>query len=44
MPGKVGNMPDWYNASDLYVMTSRYEGFPNTLAEAMAHSLPAVKL
>lgn len=42
MPGFVGNPGDWYNRSSIYVMASTYEGFPNTLIEAMAHGLPAV--
>jgi glycosyltransferase involved in cell wall biosynthesis len=42
LPGRAGNVGEWYERADLYVMTSRFEGFPNTLAEAMAHGLAAV--
>ena len=42
MPGRVGNLSDWYTESDLYVLSSRVEGLSNTLIEAMASGLPVV--
>lgn len=42
LPGHVGNVSDWFRSADLYVLTSKFEGFPNALLEAMAHGLPAV--
>jgi len=42
LPGIAGNVGNWYARADLYVMTSHSEGFPNTLAEALCHGLPAI--
>lgn len=40
--GSVGNVGEWYESADLYVMSSHFEGFPNTLVEAMSYGLPVV--
>lgn len=42
LAGRAGNVGDWYQTADLYVMSSRFEGFGNTLAEALAYGVPAV--
>jgi glycosyltransferase involved in cell wall biosynthesis len=42
LPGRAGNVADWYAAADAYALTSRFEGYPNALLEALASGVPAV--
>jgi glycosyltransferase involved in cell wall biosynthesis len=42
LPGACGNIGDWYAQADLYVLSSRVEGFGNTLAEALSYGVPSI--
>jgi GalNAc-alpha-(1->4)-GalNAc-alpha-(1->3)-diNAcBac-PP-undecaprenol alpha-1,4-N-acetyl-D-galactosaminyltransferase len=42
LPGKVSNVSEYLPQADIFVMPSRFEGFPNALGEAMAYGLPAI--
>ena len=42
LPGAVRDVSSLYTASHLFCLPSRWEGFPNALAEAMSHGLPCV--
>lgn len=41
-PGAVNNMPDYYRNAGLFALSSRCEGFPLVLVEAISYGLPSV--
>ncbi|HEX4823846.1 MAG TPA: glycosyltransferase family 4 protein [Candidatus Polarisedimenticolaceae bacterium] len=42
LPGRVTDVASVLNGAEIFVLSSRYEGFPNALLEAMAAGLAAV--
>lgn len=42
LPGRADNVADWYARASAFALCSDFEGFPNVLAEALAHGVPAV--
>ena len=42
LPGACASISDWYVSAHAFCLPSRWEGFPNALAEALATGLPCV--
>lgn len=40
LAGWQSELNAWYSDCEIYILSSRWEGMPNTLIEAMAHGLP----
>ena len=42
LAGRAGNIGAWYERAHAYVLSSKFEGMPNVLLEAMSHGLPVI--
>ena len=44
LPGFAGNVAEWYQAADAFVLSSRWEGWGMVLVEAMAHGRAVISV
>ncbi|MDO6670835.1 glycosyltransferase family 4 protein [Cobetia amphilecti] len=42
LPGRLKSLDSWYKQASIYIMSSYYEGFPNSLLEAMTYGLAVI--
>lgn len=42
LPGQLSPVDPWLSSADIFVNVSKYEGFPNVIAEALSIGLPVV--
>jgi len=42
LPGKQSGMWFWYENAEIFALTSKYEGYPNALLEAMCHGVAPI--
>ena len=42
LPGPTNNLNSWYACANLFITTTKHEGFPNALAEALSAGLPVI--
>lgn len=42
LPGKINITPDFYKQAKIFVLSSQYEGIPNTLLEALSTGTPII--
>ena len=42
LPGFVDDVADWYAGADVFVLSSKFEGFGNVIVEALEHGLSVV--
>jgi glycosyltransferase involved in cell wall biosynthesis len=44
LPGRTGDVGMWYERASAFALTSRFEGFPNALLEALGHAVPSLSV